>query len=471
MNALPFLMRAALAASLACIFVLMPNWANTESSSGDSVLPDPANAAGALHSIAAKVNEATSEDQQDDVRYGRDIRPILSESCFLCHGPDVGTREADLRLDTFEGATRDLGGYAAIVPGDLEASELWYRLTTHRKGDRMPPTDSNRKQLTESQRDLIRRWIEQGAEYEPHWAFQAPQRPKLPAVQDTSWSRNQIDVFLLASMEQAGLSPSPEASKEVLLRRVFLDLTGLPPTPEELDAFLNDAAPDAYERWVDRLLTEEPYTSRYAERVATPWLDAARYADTNGIHMDAGRQMWAWRDWVLRSLRDNMPFDQFVLEQLAGDLLPDATIDQKVASGFHRNHVITDEGGAIDEEYLVEYAADRTATTGAVFMGLTLQCSRCHDHKFDPVSQEEYYSLFAYFNSIEEVGLYSQNQNVNRAFEPFMQVPDPEQKAKHEEVQASLTSLQVEMAEPSSEDAAAFAQFMANAQQQYGVDW
>lgn len=460
MNTLPSFLRAATAASLVGIAVILPNWANT-ADSGESHLNDNANAAAS----------GTAISSQDEVRYGRDIRPLLSESCYLCHGPDISTREADLRLDTFEEATRDLGGYAAIVPGDLEASELWYRLTTHRKGDLMPPADSNMKQLTEPQRDLIRRWIEQGAEYEPHWAFQAPERPALPGVANSAWARNQIDQFLLAGMEQAGLSPSPEASKEVLLRRVFLDLTGLPPTPEELDSFLNDSSDDAYEKWVDRLLTEEPYVSRYAERVATPWLDAARYADTNGIHMDAGRQMWAWRDWVLQALRDNMPFDQFVLEQLAGDLLPNATLSQKVASGFHRNHVITDEGGAINEEYLVEYAADRTATTGAVFMGLTLQCSRCHDHKFDPVSQEEYYSLFAYFNSIEEVGLYSQNQNVNRAFEPFLRVPDPEQDAKRLEVSDSLTSLQTEMAEPTSEDATAFAEFMAGAQQQYGVQW
>lgn len=458
-------MRAALAVSLVALAVILPNWANTSAGSGESLQTNPAT----KHVIGSAASLATGS--QAEVLYGRDIRPLLSESCFLCHGPDISTREADLRLDTFEGSTRDLGGYAAIVPGDLEESELWYRLSTHRKGDAMPPSDSNMKQLTDPQKDLIRRWILQGAEYQPHWAFEAPLRPELPAVTQANWPRNPIDSFLLSGMEQAGLTPSAEARKEVLLRRVFLDLTGLPPTPEELDSFLNDQDPDAYEKWVDRLLTEEPYVSRYAERLATPWLDAARYADTNGIHMDAGRQMWAWRDWLLRALRDNQPFDQFVLEQLAGDLLPDATIDQKVASGFHRNHVITDEGGAINEEYLVEYAADRTATTGAVFMGLTLQCSRCHDHKFDPVSQEEYYSLFAYFNSIEEVGLYSQEQNVNRAFKPFMRVPDPEQEAKQAEVSATLTALRTEMDAPSSEDAQAFADFMAGAQQQYGVRW
>lgn len=412
-----------------------------------------------------------ASDKGGEVRYGRDVRPILSESCFLCHGPDGSTREANLRLDAFEGATSDLGGYAAIVPGNVEGSELWYRLTTDLQEDAMPPHDSNMKVLTAEQKEILRRWIEQGAEYEPHWAFEMPARPELPMVGDAAWMRNPIDRFLLARMEGEGLQPSPATDRATLLRRVFLDLTGLPPTPAELDAFLSDDRPDAYEKWVDRLLHEEPYASRYAERMATPWLDAARYADTNGIHMDAGRQMWAWRDWVLRALRDNMPFDRFVIEQLAGDLLPEASLDQKVASGFHRNHVITDEGGAIDEEYLVEYAADRTATTGAVFLGLTVHCSRCHDHKFDPVSQEEYYSLFSFFNSNEEPGLYSQLQNANRAFEPFLQVPSPEQAANQELRREALETLRAAMEQPTEEDAAAYGSFLADAQQRFGVSW
>lgn len=424
---------------------------------------------GPVPGVAPAAN--TGQDEPNPVRYSRDIRPILSESCFLCHGPDISTREADLRLDTFEGATRDLGGYSAIVPGDVENSEIWYRLTTDMRDDAMPPHDSNMKVVTAEQKDLIRRWIEQGAEYEAHWAFETPVRPELPQVQNASWPRNAIDHYLLREMEQAGIAPSPPAERAVLLRRVFLDLTGLPPTPEELDLFLSDTRPDAYERFVERLLTEEPYKSRYAERMATPWLDAARYADTIGIHTDAGRQMWAWRDWVLRALRDNMPFDQFVVEQLAGDLIPDATVDQKVASGFHRNHVVTDEGGAINEEYLVEYAADRTATTGAVFMGLTVHCSRCHDHKFDPISQEEYYSIFSYFNSNEEPGLYSQLPDPQRAYEPFLQVPSMEQAGQQEQLQTSLEALQAEMSTPSAEDAAAFETFLAQAQSQYGVQW
>ena len=453
MNSASLSVRVALAIAFAALTAVLPIWADSSASvSGMAQLPSSVVAA-------------------EEVRYGRDIRPILSDRCFLCHGPDVSTREAELRLDTFDYATADRGGYAAIVPGNLKASELWYRLTTTRKSDAMPPADSKVQPLTDHDKDLIRRWIEQGAKYEPHWAFVAPVRPPLPSVAQQSWPRNALDSFLLAGMESAGLKPSPPADSATLLRRVFLDLTGLPPTPAELDAFLADARPDAYERVVERLLSTEPYVSRYAERLATPWLDAARYADTNGIHMDAGRQMWAWRDWVLRALRDNQPFDQFVVEQLAGDLLADATLEQKVASGFHRNHVMTDEGGAINEEYLVEYAADRTATTGAVFMGLTVQCARCHDHKFDPISQQEYYSLFAYFNSNDEPGLYSQLPDANRAFEPFMQVPTAEQSNQQLELNAALDSLTAEMEQPSAQDAQALETFLDSAPATYGVSW
>lgn len=453
MNAAASDPRPRLLAAFACLAFALPLWALAAGPGGSSQELGRGSTSG------------------EEVRYSRDIRPILSESCFLCHGPDISTREADLRLDSFAEATRDLGGYAAIVPGNVEESEIWYRLTTDEADDAMPPHDSNMKVLTAEQKDTIRRWIEQGAEYEVHWAFDPPLRSEVPGVLNAEWPRTAIDHFLLEGMERKGIQPSPPAPRETLLRRVFLDLTGLPPTPQEVEAFLSDTGADAYERVVDRLLSEEPYVSRYAERMATPWLDAARYADTNGIHMDAGRQMWAWRDWVLRALRDNMPFDQFVTEQLAGDLLPNPTLEQKVASGFHRNHVITDEGGAINEEYLVEYAADRTATTGAVFLGLTVHCSRCHDHKFDPVSQQEYYSLFAYFNSIEEPGLYSQLPNAQRAFEPFLQVPSAKQAAQQEQTRQALEALRAEMATPTAEDATAFGSFLAGAQEQYGVSW
>ena len=364
-------------------------------------------------------------------RYSRDVRPILSDRCFLCHGPDGNRREAKLRLDLPEEATADRGGYAAISPGDLDSSELWWRVNSDLEGERMPPSESKIAPLSEDEREILRRWILDGAPYEQHWSFVPPERPQLPEVQDADWCRSPIDRFVLAQLEARGLEPSPPAAPTAWLRRLMLDLTGLPPTLEEMDEFQVDHSSDPSQAawtWIERILEQEPYRSRYAERMATPWLDAARYADTSGIHMDAGRQIWPWRDWVLRAFRDGMPYDQFLTEQLAGDLLPDATLDQRVASGFNRNHVTTDEGGAIDAEYLVEYAVDRTATTGEVFLGLTLGCARCHEHKFDPITQEEFYGLFAMFNSIEEPGLYSQAPDPERALEPFLEVPSAEQK-------------------------------------------
>ena len=283
------------------------------------------------------------------VRYGRDVRPILSDRCFLCHGTDPETRAADLRLDTFMDATMDLGGgFAAIVPGDPEASLLFERITATDPHDIMPPPEANKPALTPAEIETIRAWIEQGAEYEPHWAFQVPTAPTVPNLAEDDWSRNDVDRFVLRALRDAGLEPNPEADPATLCRRVFLDLTGLPPTPEEIDAFIADTSDDAFERLVDRLMTEEPYRTRYAERMATPWLDLARYADTAGIHMDAGKQMWPYRDWVLKAFRENMPFDRFTIDQLAGDLAPEPTLDQLVASGFHRNHVTSDEGGAIE---------------------------------------------------------------------------------------------------------------------------
>ncbi|HVS17946.1 MAG TPA: PSD1 and planctomycete cytochrome C domain-containing protein [Planctomycetota bacterium] len=405
------------------------------------------------------------------VRYGRDIRPILSDRCFRCHGPDEAQRRADLRLDGFEGATAPRADGAAIVPGDARASELWRRVTSDDPDEAMPPEESHKARLSADELALVRRWIDAGAEYEPHWAFVPPTRPTVPDVDADGWARNAIDAFVLERLEREGLEPAPEAPREVLLRRVFLDLTGLPPTPEELDAFLADDAPDAYERQVARLLSEEPYVSRYAERMAQPWLDAARYADTCGIHMDAGRQIWPWRDWVLHALRENMPFDRFLTEQLAGDLLPEATDAQRVASGFNRNHVTTDEGGAISEEYLVEYAVDRAATTGSVFLGLTLGCARCHDHKYDPVSQEEFFSFYAYFNSIEEPGLYSQLPDPQRAFEPFMTVPTPEQRAQVAELEARLLAAREELAAPAPGEDAQRAEFLEGQRAANGVRW
>ncbi len=405
------------------------------------------------------------------IRYDRDIRPLLSDRCFKCHGPDAAQRKAGLRLDQRESALSDRDGSVAIVPGDAEASELWRRVTHEDPHDRMPPLGSNKRTLSESERALVRRWIEAGAEYEPHWSFVSPVRPLVPEVRDASWPKNEIDHFVLAALEARGIAPSPEADRATLLRRVFLDLTGLPPSPEELDLFLSDERPDAYELQVQRLLHEEPYVSRYAERMAVPWLDAARFADTCGIHMDAGRQMWLWRDWVLAALRDGMPFDRFLTEQLAGDLLPEATEAQKIASGFNRNHVTTDEGGAIAEEYLLEYAVDRTATTGSVFLGLTLGCARCHEHKYDPVSQEEFYGLLAFFNSIEEPGLYSQLPDPIRAFEPFLRVPSREQDDALMRLAADLAAGREQLEQPSEDDDEERAAFFADSLARAGLDW
>ncbi|MDP6128582.1 MAG: DUF1549 domain-containing protein, partial [Planctomycetota bacterium] len=365
----------------------------------------------------------------------------MSDRCFQCHGRDPSTREEDLRLDLQEEATADRGGYAVIVPGNPGESELWLRVNSDDPDEFMPPTNSHKPRLNDEELEKIRLWIQQGAEYEAHWAFVPPEKPPVPSSPHP-WPRNEIDSFILEKLSASSISPNEVAEKEALVRRLYLDLTGLPPTPSESNDFLSNHDPQAYSNLVQSLLYTEPYASRYAERMATPWLDAARYADTNGIHMDAGRQMWKWRDWVLDAFRDGMPFDQFLREQLSGDLLSQATLSQKVASGFNRNHVITDEGGAIDEEYLVEYAADRTNTMGSVFLALNLNCARCHDHKFDPVTQEDYFSLFAYFNSNEEPGLYSQLPNPKRAFEPFIQVPTKEQELNIQGLEKELQKIQ-----------------------------
>ncbi len=406
------------------------------------------------------------------IQYSREIRRLLSDRCFQCHGPDASTREADLRLDEAQSATAvRSSGTAAIVPGNPEASELWKRINSHDAAEVMPPTSANKRPLSDDERSLLRTWIEQGAVYEPHWAFVPPTHHSLPPVRDESWARNPIDRFVLAAQEAAGTHPSPEADPATLLRRVFMDLTGLPPTPAEIAAFVTDSRPDAYERWVDRLLTTEPYRSRLAERLAVPWLDAARYADTCGIHTDNGRQLWPWRDWVLRAFRDNMPYNRFLTEQLAGDLLPEPTLDQLVATGFNRNHVTTDEGGAIDAEYLVEYAVDRASTTASVFLGLTMACARCHDHKFDPISQEDFYSFYAFFNSIEEPGLYTQTQDAKRAYEPFMVVPSPEIQAQIAAVDAKITDAAAAMTQIAPDEPQQREAFMAALLADGGITW
>jgi cytochrome c553 len=330
----------------------------------------------------------------------RDVRPILAAHCFNCHGLDEHSRQAGLRLDTREAAIAVLeSGGRAIVPGKADDSELVARVRSTDADTIMPPP-SFKKPLSPQQVAVLEQWIAQGAGYEPHWAFQPVRRPAVPAAAGphAGWPRNDIDRFVLARLVEEQLTPAVEASRESWLRRVSLDLTGLPPAPDERAAFLADRAADSYEKVVDRLLA----SPRHAERMALQWLDVARYADTNGYNNDEERTQWPWRDWVIDAFASNMPFDRFITEQVAGDLLPDAGRQQRIATGFGRNHVLTTEGGIVPEEYRVEYVADRIQTTATAFMGLTLQCARCHDHKFDPISQRDYYRLFAFFNSIPD---------------------------------------------------------------------
>ena len=332
------------------------------------------------------------------VDFNRDVRSILSDKCFACHGPDENHREGDLRLDDQDSVFANRDGYSIVKPGSADESELIARVESDDPDMVMPPTDSG-KELTPKEISLLRRWVSEGAEWKRHWSFEPPTRPKPPET-DSDWATNEIDSFIEKHLNDAGLKPEPIADRNVLARRLHLDLTGLPPSGAELEQFLNDASPIAYERLVDRLL-DSPH---YGERMALAWLDQARYADTNGYSIDGGRHMWLWRDWVINAYNTNMPFDQFVVEQLAGDLLPNATIDQKVATGFSRNHMITHEGGTIAEENLVNYTADRVRTTAEVFLGLTMGCAQCHDHKFDPITQKDYYRFFAYFNTLEDRG-------------------------------------------------------------------
>ncbi len=326
----------------------------------------------------------------EPVQYNRDVRPILADKCFACHGPDSAARQADLRLDQRDAAI-DMG---ALDPGEPDNSEIIARVTSDDPDMVMPPAILH-KNLTPAEIELLKRWITEGAQYEVHWSFIAPQRPEPPAVQRTAWLRNSIDNFVLARLEAAGLEPAPEADRSTLVRRLSLDLTGLPPASDTVETFLNDPSPDAYEKLVDRLLASDSW----GEHRGRYWLDYARYADTHGIHFDNFREMWSYRDWVIKAFNANMPFDQFTIESLAGDLLPHATLDQKIATGFHRCNMTTNEGGIIDEEYRVLYTRDRTETTAQVWLGLTANCAVCHDHKFDPMSQREFYELSAFFNN------------------------------------------------------------------------
>ncbi|NND08433.1 MAG: DUF1553 domain-containing protein [Saprospiraceae bacterium] len=342
-----------------------------------------------------------------EIDYNQHVRPILSDRCFFCHGPDQNKLEAGLRLDIAERATGELPdhpGKYAIVPKSIAKSELVHRIISEEPEFQMPPPES-KLELSEKEKAILIRWIKQGAEYKEHWAFISPAHSPPPAVENEEWANNEIDLFVLDHLEQSGLQPQEQATKELLIRRVSLDLTGLPPTIDEIDAFLQDSTKDAYEKLVDRLLA----SPHYGEHVAVDWLDLARYADTHGYSVDRYRDMSPWRDWVIKALNDNMPYDKFVEWQLAGDLLPNPTREQILATGFNRNHAQNMEGGIVPEEFRVEYVSDRTNTLGKAFLGLTLECARCHDHKYDPISQEEYFQLFAYFNNVNEVGQISWN--------------------------------------------------------------
>ncbi len=397
--------RCALALSLAVACILPGGWGNAQVDGGRPAAVAPPD-------------------------FNRQIRPILSENCFRCHGPDEKERKAKLRLDTRDGALKELrsGGHA-IVPGHANKSALIERILAADPAERMPPPKTN-KRLTAQQIDLLKRWIDQGAKWSEHWAFVPPSRPALPAVKDKTWPRNAIDLFILARLEKEGLRPSREADRVRLIRRVTLDLTGLPPTPAEVNAFLADRSPNAYEKVVDRLLA----SPHYGERMALDWLDAARYADTHGYHIDAGRDMTRWRDWVIGAFNRNLPFDRFTVEQLAGDLLPGATPEQKVASGFNRNHMINFEGGAIPAEYHNAYIVDRVNTTGTVWLGLTVACAQCHDHKYDPLSQKEFYQLYAFFHNVPENGLDGSKGNAA----PVLKAPTAEQARRLRELDEAL---------------------------------
>lgn len=376
------------------------------------------------------------------IDYNRQIRPILSDNCFRCHGPDAAHRQGGLRFDTPEGplAAAD-SGKVAIAPGKPEASELLRRIHSSLPNEQMPPPETN-KTLTPAQKQLLRDWIAAGAPVQTHWSFVAPKRGKSPSVAAPAWVREPLDLYLLAKLEQEGLAPSAPASPERLVRRLSLDLTGLPPTLETVDAFLADQRPDAVERLTDRLLA----SANFGERLAVDWLDAARYADTHGYHIDSGRDMTRWREYVIDAFNRNLPYDRFTVEQLAGDLLPDTgdseqDFRQKVASGFNRNHMINFEGGAVAKEYHTAYIVDRVNTTATVFLGLTVACSQCHDHKYDPLSQREFYQLFAFFHNVPENGLDGSKGNA----QPLLSTPSPREQFEKLRLEQHLASLQAEL--------------------------
>lgn len=369
-------------------------------------------------------------DSGEALHFSRVIRPVLSDKCFACHGPDENKRKAGLRLDTPEGLQADRGGYRVIVPGDPDASELIKRINHSDPGEIMPPPET-KNALSQEEKAILTDWIRAGAVWEDHWAFIKPQKPALPEVRYAQQVFNPIDTFIQAKLEAKGLEPAPLADRERLLRRVTMDLTGLPPSIREMDAFLRDTSDTAYERVVNRLLN----SAAFAERMAMDWMDVSRYADSHGMHADGWRLMWPWRDWVIHAFMDNMPYDQFVTLQLAGDLLPNPTQDQILATAFSRNHPMTAEGGIIEEEFRLGYVSDRAHTMATAFLGLTLECARCHDHKFDPISQKDYYSLSAFFNNVNELGMTGDDGN----YGPMLALLNGNDKQRLEELDTRLS--------------------------------
>ena len=394
-----------------------------------------------------------------ELEYNRDVRPILSDRCFHCHGPDSGNRKAGLRLDLADAAYSNLADEGehprrAIVPGEPDSSALLTRVFSHDSDEVMPPPEA-KIPLTETEKETLRRWIAEGAQYQPHWSFISLQSVPVPEVSVVEWCRNGIDRFVLSKLrETPGLNPAKEAKREVLARRLYFDLTGLPPTPAELERFLNEKSPLAYEELVDELLE----SSRYGERMAVDWLDLARYADSYGYQVDRDRTVWRWRDWVIKAFNDNMPYDQFITEQLAGDLLPDASDDQVLATTFNRLNQQKVEGGSVPEEFRVEYVADRTHTFGTAFLGLTLECSRCHDHKYDPVTQKDYYRLSAFFANIDEAGLYS--YFTDSVPTPVLAIRDEAAKEKAAELEAAVRVEEQKLATLKNERRGAFKKWL-----------
>ena len=400
--------------------------------------------------LKTEVSTLETQDESDGkIDFQTAIKPLLSDRCFKCHGPDEARREADLRLDQKDAVLEDEDSdYGIVVPGDRDASELFFRISTDDDSVRMPPSDS-KLSLSPQEIELLGKWIDQGGSWEEHWAF-TPLRDVAPPVSKSEWGRNAIDAFVLARMQEHGLSPTSEAVKTRVLRRLSFDLNGLPPSPEDLAAFLADDSPDAYEKWVDEYLSREAY----GERMTADWLDVARYSDSFGYQVDRDRFVWPWRDWVIDAFNRNLPYDDFATWQIAGDLLPDATEEQVLATTFCRLHGQKVEGGSVPEEFRNEYVADRNHTFATAFLGLTLECARCHDHKYDPITQREYYQLYAFFNNIDEAGLYS--YFTSSVPTPTMMMTNNEQKQQLKTLQDAVSSQEQELAKIAESHRAAY---------------